>query len=72
MKRSFTAGSATMRCSAALTRSIATRGVPAGKTKPCQEETTKSAKPASAMVGTSGMVGQRVAEVTASARIRPS
>ncbi len=41
-------------------------------TKPCQEVTTKSGTPASAMVGTSGRVGKRCAEVTASARIRPS
>ena len=61
-----------MRRSAAFSRSITGRGVPAGKTKPCQEETTKFGTPASAMVGMSCMVGQRFWEVTASARIRPS
>jgi hypothetical protein len=47
------------------------RGVAAGNTKVVQEVTTKSFMPASAMVGTFGKVGQRWAEVTASARIFP-
>src|ERR1019366_82017 len=47
------------------------RGVAVGSTKAAHEVTTKSFTPASAMVGTSGKVGQRCAEVTASARIFP-
>ena len=48
------------------------RGTPRGTAKAHQEVTTKSGTPASAIVGTSGSVGQRSALVTASARMRPS
>src|ERR1019366_3209083 len=47
------------------------RGVAAGSTKAAHEVTTKSFTPASTIVGTSGKVGQRLAEVTAKARIFP-
>src|SRR5450830_354755 len=70
-KRFWISGSAAICFMAADSLSMIGRGVPAGTTKAAQEVTTKSFKPASAMVGTSGMVGQRCAEVTASARIFP-
>jgi hypothetical protein len=47
------------------------RGVPAGNTKAAQEVTMKSFTPASPIVGTSAIVGQRCAEVTASERNFP-
>ncbi len=47
------------------------RGVAAGTTNAAHEVTTKSLMPASPMVGTSGSVGHRCAEVTARARIFP-
>src|SRR5262245_31745585 len=50
---------------------LACRGVPIGNTNAAHEVTTKSLTPASPMVGTSGKVGQRCAEVTAKARIFP-
>src|SRR5665213_418212 len=64
-------GSAAMVFIAAASLSIIDRGVPAGTTKAAQDVTTKLFSPASAMVGTSGSVGQRCAEVTARARIFP-
>jgi hypothetical protein len=45
--------------------------VAAGNTKAAHDVTTKSLIPASPMVGISGKVGQRCADVTASARIFP-
>ncbi len=46
-------------------------GVPAGTTTAVQVLPTTSGKPASAMVGISGSVGERVLPVTASARSLP-
>src|ERR1700719_737889 len=46
-------------------------GVPAGTTTAVQVAPSTSGKPASAMVGTSGKVGDRVLPVTASARRSP-
>src|SRR5215831_2253307 len=57
---------------AALSRVTIFAGVPAGATTPVQASMTKSGKPLSASVGTSGNSGQRVALATASARRRPS
>src|SRR5262245_449239 len=69
--RAFIAGSAAMDLMAALNLSITGRGVPFGTTNAAHEVTTKSARPASAIVGTFGKVGQRSADVTASGRICP-
>ena len=44
----------------------------AGTCTPNQAVASTSGKPASAVVGTSGRAGERVAVVTASARSRPS
>ena len=47
-------------------------GVPAGATIICQAADSKPAMPASCMVGTSGVAGERFAVDTASARSLPS
>ena len=47
-------------------------GVPAGASNPNQDVTSKSARPASIMVGYSGMFVERFSEVTASGRNLPS
>ena len=63
-KRSCTALSAAISRIAFATLSMIGRGVPAGNTKPAHEVTTKSLSPASAIVGTFGMLGQRCGDVT--------
>ena len=65
------AGSAAISRTACDSWLVMAAGVAAGITSAPQEVTTKSVMPASAMVGTSGNVGQRSGEVTASARARP-
>ena len=47
-------------------------GVPAGAISPNQEIASKPGNPDSATVGRSGMTGERLSEVTASPRSRPS
>ena len=47
-------------------------GVPAGASSPNQDVTSKSATPASIMVGSSGMLGERLRAVMASPRSFPS
>ena len=46
--------------------------VPAGASRPNQDATSKSGTPASIMVGSSGMFGERVRAVMASPRSLPS
>src|SRR5262249_15978066 len=70
-KRAFVAGWAAMSLMAALNLSITGRGVPGGATNAGHEVTPTSGRAGSGIVGTFGNVGQRSAEVTASARICP-
>src|SRR4029079_7651000 len=70
-KRFWTSSSAAIFFMAPAIFSTIGRGVPAGTTKAAQDVTIKSFTPASPMVGTSAIVGQRCAEVTARARILP-
>jgi hypothetical protein len=55
-----------------FSRAIASRGVPAGATKPFHATASKPAKPLSAIVGRSFICGQRLGPVTASGRMRPA
>src|SRR6185369_13479363 len=52
-------------------RSTTSLGMPFGPTMPNQAVVSKPGNPDSAMVGTSGIAGDRLAVVTASARTRP-
>src|SRR6516225_5189089 len=69
--------SRTSACTAICTMSACTllttaAGVPAGANSPNQEMASKSGKPDSASVGSSGMIGERLSDVTARPRSLPS
>src|SRR5262249_41287290 len=70
--RSLTSGSATMRTISRCQRSTISGGVPASVTIPVTVSDSWSGTPASAMVGTSGSSGLRLAASTASPRSLPS
>ena len=61
-----------MRLISVLKRATTLAGVPAGTAKPSHTATTKSATPASFMVGTSGSRGERFLAVKASAFSLPA
>ncbi len=67
----FISGVASSLFTSALTVFTMAAGVPAGMNRPYQVLTSKSLKPDSATVGTSGSDELRLAEVTASGRSLP-
>ena len=71
-RRSRISGERSAFTAASLSLSTTSRGVLAGAPAACQDVTTRSEKPASAIVGTSGSWAARVFAVTASARILPA
>ena len=70
--RSRISGSAPILTISACSFSTIAGGVPAGITKPVSVSASWPGTPASAMVGTSGMVGERLVAVTARPRSLPS
>src|SRR5262245_8698670 len=74
-KRSLTAGEASDLATSCCTRFTTSGGVPAGASRPNQDDASKplnGAPPASAMVGNSGSTDERTALVTASAFSLPA
>ena len=69
--RSRMSGAFSTFCSATLSLSITGLGVRAGASRPTQELISKSFRPASMKVGTSGNEGARWRDVTATALIWP-
>ncbi len=70
--RSLTSGDRKALTQASFSFETISRGVFAGAATACQDVTTRSGKPASATVGTSGSCGLRALAVIASAFIRPA
>ena len=70
--RSFSSGDSIARVASRLRTFTMPGGVPDGAKKPCHADVSKSLIPASIMVGSSGVAGERFAPVTAIARIRPA
>src|SRR4029453_15057341 len=71
-KRSLTSDVATAFAMSPRQRSMMSLGVPAGATMPVRVSLSRSGMPASALVGTSGSAGERLALSTASPRNLPS
>ena len=69
--RSRTSGERSALTIASFSFATTSRGVFAGAAAPCHDVTTRSGKPASTTVGTSGSCGLRAFAVTASAFMRP-
>src|SRR6185312_15464412 len=67
----FISGRETILVISRLSRSTIGLGVPAGAMKPTQSVAWKPGTPASAMVGTSGRMGERAVPVVPSARTMP-